>query len=103
MLYTYMLFSEHDGRFYTGTTANLRQRIRQHAEGEVRSTAYRCPLRLIYYEACLNDEDAYRRERFLKTGKGKRYLKNRLAFCLLEIRANKSRSILLERDELERH
>ncbi len=103
MLYTYVLFSERDGRFYTGTTADLRQRIRQHAEGKVRSTAYRHPLRLIYYEACLNDEDAYRRERFLKTGKGKRYLKNRLASCLLETRANKSRSKLLEQDKLERH
>ena len=49
----------------------------------------------------LNAEDAYRREQFLKTGKGKRYLKNRLAFFLLE--TNKSRSNLLIRNKLERH
>lgn len=103
MLYTYVLFSESDGRLYTGTTYDLHQRIRQHAEGAVRSTAYRRPLRLIYYEACLNTEDAYRRERFLKAGKGKRYLKNRLASYLVEIPTNKSRSGLLEQDKLEQH
>ncbi len=89
MLYTYVLLSERDGRFYTGTTGDLRQRIRYHAKGDVASSAYRRPLRLIYYEGCLKAEDAYRRERFLKTGKGKRYLTNRLASCLLEIRTNK--------------
>ncbi|MFQ5656400.1 MAG: GIY-YIG nuclease family protein [Candidatus Methylomirabilales bacterium] len=103
MLYTYVLFSDRDGRLYTGTTGVLRQRIRQHAEGKVRSTAYRRPLKLIYYEACLNAEDAYCRERFLKTGKGKRYLKNRLASCILKIRTNKSRSSLLERDGTRRN
>jgi hypothetical protein len=48
----------------------------------------------------LNTEDAYRRERFLKTGKGKRHLKNRLVFFLLE--TNNSRSNVLVRDKLER-
>jgi predicted GIY-YIG superfamily endonuclease len=42
------------------------------------STRFRRPLRLIYYEACLEAADAYRRERYLKTGKGKRYLRQRL-------------------------
>lgn len=36
------------------------------------------PLELIYFEACLNKADAYRREKYLKSGMGKRYLKNRL-------------------------
>jgi len=35
-------------------------------------------LRLVYYEACLDAADAYRRERYLKTGKGKRFLRQRL-------------------------
>jgi len=91
--YTYVLLSERDGRFYTGSTTDLRARIREHAAGRVRSTAYRAPLVLIYYEACVNLEDARRRERFLKTGKGKRYLNNRLAAYLSGIRRN----------ELERH
>jgi len=78
MEYTYVLLSERDGRFYTGSTGDLRARFRDHNVGRVHSTAYRRPLKLIYYEACMHVGDARRRERFLKTGKGKRYLNNRL-------------------------
>ena len=92
MHYTYVLLSDKDGRFYTGCTADLRARLREHTAGKVRSTAYRTPLELVYYEACVNAEDAFRRERFLKTGNGKRYLKNRLA-----------RFIVSRRNKLERH
>ena len=61
-------------------------RLRSHTEGLVYSTASRRPLRLIYYEACHSRADAFRRERFLKTGKGKRFLKNRLAEYLRGLR-----------------
>ena len=96
MHYRYVLLSETDGRFYTGTTGDLQKRLDQHAGGRVRSTAYRRPLKLLYDEACLEPEDAYRRERFLKTGKGGRYLKNRLASSLCELWENTSRSTVLE-------
>lgn len=76
--YTYVLLSERTGRFYTGATHDLAQRVKHHADGLVRSTKYARPLRLLYYEACQNKDDAFRRERYLKTGMGKRYLKNRL-------------------------
>jgi hypothetical protein len=46
--------------------------------GYVKSTVRRKPLKLIYYEACLNEADARARERYLKSGAGKRYLRNRL-------------------------
>jgi len=46
-------------------------------------------MRLVYYEACMSAADAFRRERFLKSGKGKRYLNNRLSESLLGIRDNK--------------
>jgi len=76
--YTYVMQSESDGKLYTGVTTNLKVRVFQHNQGIVQSTKYRGPLRLIYYEACLNKVDAFRREKYLKTGMGKRYLKNRL-------------------------
>jgi len=79
LTFTYVLRSNRDGEWYTGSTGDLRARLGLHAEGRVRSTARRRPLQLIYYEACLNRSDAFRRERFLKTGKGKRFLRNRLA------------------------
>ena len=89
MCYTYVMRSEHDQRFYTGTTRDLRARVKLHAMGKVRSTVYRRPLTLVYYEACLDLDDAFRRERFLKTGKGKRFLRNRLASFLARRSPNK--------------
>jgi len=79
MHYTYVIESGKDGQWYTGVTSDLRTRLRSHLKGQVRSTHYRLPLRLIYYEACLSEPDARRRERYLKSGNGKRYLKQRLA------------------------
>ena len=76
--YTYVLKSHKDGKFYTGPTSNLKKRLKEHNSGLVSSTKYRSPFELIYFEACLNKDDAYRRERYLKTGVGKRYIKNRL-------------------------
>ena len=78
MYYTYVIQSKKDDKFYTGCTGNLKKRLAEHNNRAVLSTKNRRPFELIYYEACINKEDAYRRERYLKTGKGKRYLKNRL-------------------------
>ena len=86
MHYCYVLLSHRDGRLYTGCTENLRKRVLEHNAAKVVSTAHRIPLQLIYYEACSNRFDSFRRERFLKTGKGKRYLKNRLARFLTDSR-----------------
>ena len=76
--YTYVLRSLRDGETYTGSTGDLRKRFKQHSDGLSRSTMGRRPLELIYYEMCKDESDARSREIFLKTGMGKRYLKNRL-------------------------
>jgi putative endonuclease len=78
MYYVYVLLSESDHEFYTGYTSDLRKRFAEHEKGQVRSTKHRRPLKLIYYEACLDQQDATRREKYLKSGNGKIYLKNRL-------------------------
>ena len=78
MFYVYVLRSFADGLLYTGFTQELRQRIQQHDAGLVRSTAKRLPVELIYYEACRTQSDATRREKYLKSAWGKRYLKARL-------------------------
>lgn len=78
MYYTYVIQSEKDKRFYTGFTKDLRNRLHEHNSGAVVSTRNRGPFRLIYFEACLNEQDAIAREKYLKSGMGKRYLKNRL-------------------------
>lgn len=78
MFYVYLLQSEKDGKWYTGVASDLRKRLSEHNNGEVFSTKNRGPFRIIYFEACLNSKDAFTRERYLKSGPGKRYLKNRL-------------------------
>ena len=78
MYYVYVIQSKKDNQFYTGFTRDLENRIREHNEGRVSSTKERGPFELIYYEACLNEQDALAREKYLKSGMGKRYLKNRL-------------------------
>ena len=77
--YVYVLQSKKDKRHYTGFKVDLRKRFKEHNEGKYTSwTKGRGPFDLVYYEACRNKEDARQREKYLKTGTGKRYLKNRL-------------------------
>jgi len=78
MEYVYVLQSLKDSRFYTGYTEDLKQRIRAHTLGKVSTTRSRRPLKLVYYEACIDQADALHRERYLKTTWGKRYLRSRL-------------------------
>ena len=78
MFYTYVLKSLKDKKLYIGWTDNLKERYGEHSKGLASSTKYRRPLELIYYEACLNKEAAIKREKYFKTGLGRRFLKNRL-------------------------
>ena len=78
MFFTYILQSKKNGRWYTGYTADLRNRLKQHHEGKFGYTKHRGPYEIIYYEACRNENDARAREKYLKTTMGKRFIKNRL-------------------------
>jgi len=71
MFYTYVLQSIKDKKWYTGTTNDLRKRFEEHNLGLSTWTKNRGPFTVIYYEACLNQKDAYTREKYLKTGMGK--------------------------------
>jgi putative endonuclease len=78
MFYVYMSTSLADGGLYIGCTKDLKNRIKTHQSGKVKSTRRRLPVKLIYYEACLNEKDAFHRENYLKSTYGRRYLRNRL-------------------------
>jgi len=66
MYYVYLLKSKKDNKLYIGLTDDLRKRITEHNQGLTRSTKYRRPLVLIYYEAYVSLKDAQVRERKLK-------------------------------------
>ena len=78
MFYTYVLKSKNYDKWYTGSTNDLRKRLKLHNDGKSNYTKKYKPYEIIYYEACINEQDARSRELYLKTGMGKRYLKNRL-------------------------
>ena len=79
MHYVYVLRSTSDDDLYIGYSANLRKRLQQHAQGESFATSYRGPWKLIYYEAYLERDDALGRERYLKSGSGRKFLKTQLS------------------------
>lgn len=78
MYYKYVLLSKIDGYFYTGFTKNLKLKFEQHNRGLVESTKHRKPFELIYYEGCLDQDDATKREKYLKTFHGKMFIKRKL-------------------------
>jgi len=78
MFYTYVLKSLKDNKLYIGFSKDLKNRLIEHNNGLVESTKNRRPLKIVYYEASLNKEKAIKREKDLKTGFGRMYLKNRI-------------------------
>jgi putative endonuclease len=82
MFYVYVLRSESDFGFYIGFSTNLRTRLRQHQDDKSFATKSRGPWKLIYYEAYIEREDAEGREKFLKSGAGRRFLRAQLRHYL---------------------
>ena len=78
MFYVYILQSKKTTRLYTGSTSNLRKRLQEHNQKLGFWTLDYAPWSIVYYEACHNERDARSREKYLKSGMGKRYVKNRL-------------------------
>ena len=78
MNYTYVLKSLKDNKLYIGWTNDLKRRFSNHSLGKVIATRDRRPLELVYYEACLDKEKAIKREKYFKTGFGRRFLNDRL-------------------------
>ncbi|PIV43182.1 MAG: excinuclease ABC subunit C [Candidatus Nealsonbacteria bacterium CG_4_10_14_0_2_um_filter_40_15] len=79
MWYVYVL-QNNKRNWYIGSTRDLQKRILKHNSGKNKSTKCGIPWKIIYCEICLNKHDARAREKHLKSGMGRRYLKNRLKF-----------------------
>ncbi len=82
MYYVYILKSLKNNKLYTGISNDLKRRIKEHKNGYVHTTKRMLPIELIFYEAFKDKRDAIRRERYLKTTKGKSSLKQILRFSL---------------------
>jgi putative endonuclease len=82
MHYVYVLRSLKDSGFYIGYSANLRKRFSEHVAGRSLATSHRDPWKLIYYEASFERDDALGRERYFKSGSGRKFLKAQLRHYL---------------------
>lgn len=76
--YVYVLESLKDGNRYIGYTNNLKLRLEEHTKGKNFLTSFRLPIKLIYFEGCLNESGAKRREGYLKTHQARKFLGLRL-------------------------
>ncbi|MBN1522798.1 MAG: GIY-YIG nuclease family protein [Candidatus Aureabacteria bacterium] len=90
MYYVYILYCFKNKRLYTGFSSNLRKRVKEHSQGKSPYTKIRRPIKLVYYEAHLSKKDAQRREKYLKTAKGKSSIKQMLRDTIQNINTHKS-------------
>jgi len=78
MYYTYVLLSTKEKKLYLGFTKDLKTRMELHRRGFMMKGKNNGSLKLVYLEACLNKKDAVRRDKYLSSFFGRRYLKTRL-------------------------
>jgi len=80
MFYVYLLEQTQDKSWYIGFTSNLKRRLEEHKtrNGCKTTSLKNGNYKLIYYESYLNKQDALGREKFLKSGSGRKYLKKQL-------------------------
>lgn len=91
MYYTYILFNKVTHRYYIGYTPDLRNRLKKHLSGKVKSTKSNSNYRLVWYCAFLTEEQAMDFERYLKSGSGIAFMKKRFL---------KSQIVALEEDNI---
>ncbi|MDD4013728.1 MAG: GIY-YIG nuclease family protein [Candidatus Omnitrophica bacterium] len=71
----YVLKSLRNGKRYVGYTSKTpEERLKEHNKGDNSWTSQNGPLVLVYSEKVDNKTDAIKREKFLKSGKGREFL-----------------------------
>ena len=75
----YVLASAAADYLYKGACRDLAKRLADHRAGRVTHTKNRRPLVLVHVEYCAAYAQALHRERFLKSGAGRHWLKGRMA------------------------
>ncbi len=85
MFYVYLIECQDDKSWYIGYTSNLKRRMVDHQKGNgSRTTSLKKNWELIYYESYLDKGDTIGREKFLKSGSGRKYLMKQLKNYLLK-------------------
>ncbi|MCK4968596.1 MAG: GIY-YIG nuclease family protein [Candidatus Aenigmarchaeota archaeon] len=85
MYFVYVLYSKSIDKFYIGFTNNLKRRVSEHKSKNVYTSKRMPGCKLVYYEASLFKKDAQRREKQLKTGFGRSYLRKRIKDYIADV------------------
>jgi putative endonuclease len=80
MHFVYVLRSEQKKYLYVGLTNNLERRISQHQNGREQTTSPYRPFELVYTEKYPTRAEARKREKQLKSGQGKEWLKSKYPY-----------------------
>ncbi len=81
MFFVYVIYSDTIGRKYIGQTEDLERRINEHNNGLLGVyTKNKGPWRLVYFEQYQTRSEAMKREKELKTGKGRDFLKTTIGY-----------------------
>ena len=76
MKYTVYVLQDNLGKLYKGVTNNLPRRLKEHQLGHTRTTRKMKDLAMVYSEVYDDWVEARRREKYLKTAAGRRFLKS---------------------------
>lgn len=80
MYWVYILENQENKSWYIGATSNLKRRLIEHQRSSgVRTTRLKEGWKLIYCEGYISEQDAFGREKFLKSGAGRRFFKKQLS------------------------
>ena len=75
MNFLYILENKNTGKYYIGSTNNLRRRLDEHLKGKVRTTRVLKTNSLVYFEKFETESESRQREKKLKSYKSKKYIK----------------------------
>ena len=78
MFYVYVLKSQQTKSLYKGQTENVINRLKEHNNGKVKSTKAYLPWEMVYIEEFESRDEAVKREKYLKSGIGRQFLKEKL-------------------------
>ena len=77
-MFTVYILRDAQGKIYKGMTSDLSKRLLGHKSGNTRSTRGMKNVAVVYQETFETPDEARKREKYLKSAAGRRFLKTRL-------------------------
>ncbi len=79
MYFVYVLYSENYDKIYIGMTSNLEQRLLSHSELSKKGWTIKFrPWKMVYKESFQTKKEALKREKELKSFRGREFIRNQI-------------------------